>query len=115
MKRKADGYQTDQHELTRVSDFIDPTGGGGRPEVGTSNSYRTMVQTIADHQNAVPIPKWPPYVIGVGASTIGAGSTLRGRRKFRWRREGDSNSRYFLGTHAFQACALNHSAISPTS
>src|SRR5579884_1301066 len=30
-----------------------------------------------------------------------------------WRREGDSNPRYCLGTHAFQACALNHSAISP--
>ena len=32
----------------------------------------------------------------------------------KWRREGDSNPRYFLGTHAFQACALNHSAISPS-
>src|SRR2546421_7533347 len=32
-----------------------------------------------------------------------------------WRRERDSNPRYFLGTHAFQACALNHSAISPPS
>src|SRR5665213_1787350 len=30
-----------------------------------------------------------------------------------WRREGDSNPRYLLGIHAFQACALNHSAISP--
>ena len=32
----------------------------------------------------------------------------------KWRREGDSNPRYLLGTHAFQACALNHSATSPT-
>ena len=30
-----------------------------------------------------------------------------------WRREGDSNPRYLLSTHAFQACALNHSATSP--
>ena len=34
-------------------------------------------------------------------------------KNLKWRREGDSNPRYFLGTHAFQACALNHSAISP--
>ena len=34
-------------------------------------------------------------------------------RTSEWRREGDSNPRCFLGTHAFQACALNHSAISP--
>src|ERR1700709_439842 len=34
--------------------------------------------------------------------------------KSEWRRERDSNPRYCLGTHAFQACALNHSAISPT-
>jgi hypothetical protein len=33
--------------------------------------------------------------------------------KSNWRREGDSNPRYLLGIHAFQACALNHSAISP--
>ena len=33
--------------------------------------------------------------------------------KSNWRREGDSNPRYLLGMHAFQACALNHSAISP--
>ena len=33
--------------------------------------------------------------------------------KSEWRREGDSNPRYLLGMHAFQACALNHSAISP--
>ena len=32
-----------------------------------------------------------------------------------WRREGDSNSRCVLGTHALQACALNHSAISPAN
>ena len=32
-----------------------------------------------------------------------------------WRREGDSNPRYLLSNHAFQACALNHSAISPPS
>jgi site-specific DNA recombinase len=32
-----------------------------------------------------------------------------------WRRERDSNPRYLLSNHAFQACALNHSAISPTS
>src|SRR5450759_3283580 len=31
----------------------------------------------------------------------------------KWRRERDSNPRYLLGIHAFQACALNHSAISP--
>jgi site-specific DNA recombinase len=31
----------------------------------------------------------------------------------KWRREGDSNPRYCLGTRAFQARALNHSAISP--
>ena len=31
-----------------------------------------------------------------------------------WRREGDSNPRYLLGIHAFQACALNRSAISPS-
>jgi hypothetical protein len=31
-----------------------------------------------------------------------------------WRRERDSNPRYGLSrTHAFQACTLNHSAISP--
>jgi hypothetical protein len=30
-----------------------------------------------------------------------------------WRRERDSNPRYLLSTHAFQACALNRSAISP--
>jgi hypothetical protein len=30
-----------------------------------------------------------------------------------WRRERDSNPRWVLATHAFQACALNHSAISP--
>ncbi len=29
------------------------------------------------------------------------------------RREGDSNPRCLLGTHAFQACTLNHSDISP--
>ena len=34
-------------------------------------------------------------------------------QKENWRREGDSNPRYLLGIHAFQACALNHSAISP--
>jgi hypothetical protein len=33
--------------------------------------------------------------------------------KSKWRREGDSNPRYLLGIHAFQACALNHSATSP--
>ena len=32
-----------------------------------------------------------------------------------WRREGDSNPRYLLSNHAFQACALNHSAISPAA
>src|SRR5439155_12788443 len=26
-----------------------------------------------------------------------------------WRRGGDSNPRYLLGTHAFQACSLSHS------
>ena len=35
------------------------------------------------------------------------------KRMEKWRRERDSNPRYCLGTHAFQACALNHSAISP--
>src|SRR6185312_14910177 len=30
-----------------------------------------------------------------------------------WRRDRDSNSGYLLGIHAFQACALSHSAISP--
>jgi hypothetical protein len=30
-----------------------------------------------------------------------------------WRREWDSNPRYLLGTHAFQACAFSRSAISP--
>ena len=31
-----------------------------------------------------------------------------------WRREWDSNPRYgFHRTHAFQACDLNHSSISP--
>ena len=44
----------------------------------------------------------------VGAALANTSSPLE------WRREGDSNPRYFLGTHAFQACALNHSAISPT-
>ena len=29
------------------------------------------------------------------------------------RKEGDSNPRYLLGTHAFQACTLNHSDIFP--
>ena len=37
----------------------------------------------------------------------------QGNGESEWRREGDSNPRYFLGTHALQACALNHSAISP--
>lgn len=35
------------------------------------------------------------------------------RGKIEWRRGGDSNPRYLLGIHAFQACALNHSATSP--
>jgi hypothetical protein len=30
-----------------------------------------------------------------------------------WRRDRDSNPRCLVSTHAFQACALNHSAISP--
>ncbi len=34
-------------------------------------------------------------------------------RRGSWRRERDSNPRWVLATHAFQACALNHSAISP--
>ncbi len=54
---------------------------------------------------------------GPGHATTGAqnprnpGGSGRPRS---WRREGDSNSRCVLGTHALQACALNHSAISPT-
>src|ERR1700693_4838289 len=32
---------------------------------------------------------------------------------FHWRRGGDSNPRYLLGTHAFQACSLSHSDTSP--
>ena len=43
-----------------------------------------------------------------------------GRRHFAWilntgelRRERDSNPRYLLGTHAFQACTFDHSDISP--
>jgi hypothetical protein len=31
----------------------------------------------------------------------------------RQRMGGDSNPRYLLGTHAFQACALDHSATHP--
>jgi site-specific DNA recombinase len=34
-------------------------------------------------------------------------------RAVKWRRGRDSNSRWGLATHAFQACALNHSATSP--
>jgi hypothetical protein len=33
-------------------------------------------------------------------------------RRTRWRREWNSNPRYLLGTHAFQACAFSHLAIS---
>ena len=32
---------------------------------------------------------------------------------FQWRRGGDSNPRYVLRTHAFQACSLSHSDTSP--
>ena len=35
------------------------------------------------------------------------------RLQIKWRRGGDSNPRYLLSIHAFQACALNHSATSP--
>ena len=54
-----------------------------------------------------------------GQDVIGVRESIReSRSEFpckEWRREGDSNPRYCLGTHAFQACALNHSAISPPS
>ena len=33
--------------------------------------------------------------------------------KYVWRRGGDSNPRYVLRTHAFQACSLSHSDTSP--
>lgn len=33
-------------------------------------------------------------------------------RHYSWRREEDLNLRYLLGTHDFQSCALNRSAIS---
>ena len=65
-----------------------------------------------------------PLETGVSPSEIEEGALLRqiisrlpatafGCKHQDWRRERDSNPRYFLGTHAFQACALNHSAISP--
>ena len=53
-----------------------------------------------DHPQSLRLARW------AGVLTIDA--------EFNWRREWDSNPRYgFRRTHAFQACALNHSAISP--
>ncbi len=71
-----DDYSADREDLTRASKFVAGRGGGGPIPSDIAAAYRTMVQTIADHQNAVPSPKWPPYVIGVGASLFGTGSTL---------------------------------------
>src|SRR5713101_7570888 len=42
--------------------------------------------------------------VGLSTSTISI---------YAWRRGGDSNPRYLLGTHAFQACSLSHSDTSP--
>ncbi len=52
--------------------------------------------------------------VNKGESHDLAYAVTRSHENGEWRREGDSNPRYFLGTHAFQACALNHSAISPS-
>ena len=38
---------------------------------------------------------------------------VRSANSTAWRRGGDSNPRYLLGTHAFQACSLNHSDTPP--
>lgn len=75
-RSERDGYAADHDNLERVSLFVSGTLTGGEADTGVATAYRTMVQTIADHQNAVPSPKWPPYVIGVGASLFGTGSTL---------------------------------------
>src|ERR1035437_8387170 len=69
---------------------------------------------VADKSLAVAFKK--PWNLLAGFHADSAASTARPREiceKPKWRREGDSNPRYLLGIHAFQACALNHSAISP--
>jgi hypothetical protein len=53
------------------------------------------------------------YVEASAAQRLLEASGKTQSKKRDWRRERDSNPRYCLGTHAFQACALNHSAISP--
>ena len=86
---KFDDTQRDTQTLVAGSQFVSPSGIGLKPiKVG-----RTAGNIDANHGESLAV-------------TVG-------HEKSKWRREGDSNPRYCLGTHAFQACALNHSAISP--
>lgn len=49
---------------------------GSNPGKDSAEAYRTRVQAIADYQNAVPIPKWPLYVIGIGSASFSGATTL---------------------------------------
>ena len=69
---------------------------------------------VADKSLAVEFKKpWNLLADFNSARTTNLAVSGEKSEKSNWRREGDSNPRYLLGMHAFQACALNHSAISP--
>jgi hypothetical protein len=41
-----------------------------------AEAYRLRTQAIADYQNAVPVPGWASYMIGLGTASFGGGSAV---------------------------------------
>src|SRR5215468_6921876 len=87
----------------------------------------TAARRAPIHHNSLPMTDPSGYSVQGQRYNANASGALVGRdrrrlegsssgtvqRRTSWRREWDSNPRYLLGTHAFQACAFSRSAISP--
>jgi hypothetical protein len=88
-----------------------------RPSANTQILTQNLVQSGQLVSPSVPqngVAKAKETIENIGENHSQSQSVTESHEQSKWRRGGDSNPRCLLGTHAFQACALNHSATSPT-
>ena len=121
MNGREEGVCSFQRLLMNDSDNA-PTKLIGRPSLHPASAYARVCSE--GHRRAHPhlalTPMWLTYrnesrlrVCSHSQPVASCAPALTFTQESIWRREWDLNPRWGLATHAFQACALNHSAISP--